>query len=152
MARKINRNIFLRFQNSLGLENSDGSSSTFNEGIQPVVDISPQVQDSFANSDSGSVGGIGTATMTYTCPDDRSINITHLSFKGSISNNTIIVSLGISGETHTAASSAGSSDWQFTNCDYWLNPGDTISCAVSTTYSGGITGYFDIYGLQYTGV
>jgi len=146
--RKINVNLFSRFQDSLKLDLSDGQVNSFHEGVQPVVDITPQIQDSVTGSDSATRPTAGAVTITFTVPDGYSYNFKSLSILGSIANNTLSIVFG----SHQVYSSAGLTGWQNISCDYWGNSGESMIATISTTFGGGITGYFTFYGLQYRGV
>lgn len=151
MTRKINVNLFSRFQDSLKLDVSDGASNDISESIQPVVDITPQIQDSVTTTDSETIGGIGTATIQLTPPENYSYNIKQISIYASIASNTQVVTLVVAGVPHVLFSSSGVSGWQIVNVDVWINPNEYINYDCTTSYSGGINSQMTAYGLKYRG-
>jgi len=153
MVRKINSNIFLRFQTALGLENSDGSMAGLTEGVQPVVDISPQIQDSLIARQTDSLPGSGTINLSHTCPDDRSYNIKRISIFASHANGTIDIQQVIGSTSVTIAFlNPPAFMWQFIDLDVWLNPGESLNIIWIETTGAACQVIADISGLQYTGV
>ncbi len=152
MARKINVNLFSRFQDSLKLENSDGSTNSITESVQPVVDISPQIQDSVTDQASDSITTAGGFVLHIQVPEGESWNIKQISSNASRSNNTKSITFNAGGGNHVVYESISIVGWEFFNTDMWLNSGEELLCTITTTYSGGIDGYMTIYGLRYSGV